>query len=144
MAWKKPTEQDLTSRLSQKEITAYSRSSEFGTDTVESVLSQATGFAREAIQSGGRCSLSPNDGEIPGGLFRHVLAIAIVDLLNRINVVPNDARRDAAKEAESYFRDVSSGKIGVEPYAGAGAVEPKAAGPLADDGPHRTLGGGLW
>ena len=24
------------------------------------------------------------------------------------------------------------------------SVEPKAAGPLADDGPHRTLGGGLW
>ena len=144
MAWKKPTEQDLTTRLSQKEITAYSRSSDFGTDTVEAVLSQATGFAREAIRSGGRCSISPTEGEIPGGLFRHVLAIAIVDLLNRINVVPNDARRDAAREAESYLRDVSSGKIGVEPYAGAGAVEPKAAGPLADDGPHRTLGGGLW
>ena len=144
MAWKKPTELDLTSRLSQKEITAYSRSSEFGTDTVEAVLSQATGFARDAIRSGGRCSISPTEGEIPGGLFRHVLAIAIVDLLNRINVVPNDARRDAAREAESYLRDVSSGKIGVEPYAGAGAVEPKAAGPLADDGPRRTLGGGLW
>ena len=144
MAWKKPTEQDLTTRLSQKETTAYSRSADFGTDTVEAVLSQATGFARDAIRSGGRCSISPTEGEIPGGLFRHVLAIAIVDLLNRINVVPNDARRDAAKEAESYLRDVSSGKIGVEPYAGAGAVEPKAAGPLADDGPHRTLGGGLW
>ena len=144
MAWKKPTEQDLTTRLSQKEIAAYSRSADFGTDTVEAVLSQATGFAREAIRSGGRCSISPTEGEIPGGLFRHVLAIAIVDLLNRINVVPNDARRDAAREAESYLRDVSSGKIGVEPYAGAGAVEPKAAGPLADDGPHRTLGGGLW
>ena len=144
MAWKKPTEQELTSRLSRSEITAYSRSSDFGTDTVEAVLSQAAGFARDAIRSGGRCSLSPNDGEIPEGLFRPVLAIAILDLLTRLNVVPNDARRDAAKEAESYLRDVSSGKIVPESYADAGAVEPKAAGPLADDGPHRTLGGGLW
>ena len=144
MAWKKPTEQDLTSRLSQREVAAYSRTSEFGTDTVEAVLAQATGFARDAIRSGGRCSLSPNDGEIPEGLFRPVLAIAILDLLTRLNVVPNDARRDAAKEAESYLRDVSSGKIVPESYTYAGAVEPKAAGPLADDGPHRTLGGGLW
>lgn len=144
MAWKKPTEQDLSTRLSQIETSAFSASSDFGSDVVECVLAHAAGFARDAIRSGGRCSISPTEGEIPGGLFRHVLSIAIVDLLNRINVVPNDARRDAAKEAESYLRDVSSGKIGVEPYAGAGAVEPKAAGPLADDGPHRTLGGGLW
>ena len=144
MAWRKPTEEDLTSRLSQNEITAFSRSSSFGTDAVEGVLAQAAGFARDAIRSGGRCSISPTEGEIPGGLFRHVLAIATLDLLTRMNVLPNDARRDAAREAESYLRDVASGKVGVEPYAGAGAVEPKSAGPLADDGPHRTLGGGLW
>ena len=144
MAWRKPTEEDLTSRLSQEEIIAYSSSSDFEHAPVEAVLSQATGFARDAIRSGGRCSISPTEGEIPGGLFRHVLAIATLDLLTRMNVLPNDARRDAAREAESYLRDVASGKVGVEPYAGAGAVEPKSAGPLADDGPHRTLGGGLW
>ena len=144
MAWRKPTEEDLTSRLSQNEITAFSRSSSFGTDAVEGVLAQAAGFARDAIRSGGRCGLSPVDGEIPDGLFRPVLAIAVLDLLTRINVRPNDTRIDAAKEAESYLREVASGKIVPESYANEGAVEPKAAGPLADDGPRRTLGGGLW
>ena len=144
MAWRKPTEEDLTSRLSQTEISAFSRSSSFETDAVSGVLAQAVGFARDAIRSGGRCGLSPVDGEIPDGLFRPVLAIAIIDLLTRFNVRPNEARSEAAKEAESYLREVAAGKIVPESYAAEGALEPKAAGPLADDGPVKTLGGGLW
>ncbi len=99
---------------------------------------------RRCFRSGGRCRISPKDGELPDGLFRPVLAIAVLDLLNRFSLQPTDARRDAAKAGEDYLKDIAAGKVVPESYAEEDAVEAKGAGPLADDGPVRTLGGGLW
>ena len=144
MAWRKPTRDDLTARLSDAETEAFSLSSGFSPDVAEGVLAQAAAFARDAVRSGGRARLSPEDGAIPDGLFRPVLAIAVLDLLNRFSIPPSDARRDAAKSAEAYLADIASGKIVPEGYAADDAVEAKGAGPEADDGPRRTLGGGLW
>lgn len=144
MAWRKPTQEDLTVRLSQDETDAFAASSSFQTDTVDGILAQSAAFARDAIRSGGRCRLSPVDGTIPEGLFRPVLAIAILDLLNRLNAPPTEARREAAKTGEDYLKDIAAGRIVPEDYAADDAVESKGAGPLADDGPIRTLGGGLW
>lgn len=144
MAWRKPTRDDLTARLSDAETEAFSLSSGFSPDVAEGVLAQSAAFARDAVRSGGRARLSPEDGAIPDGLFRPVLAIAVLDLLNRFSIPPSDARRDAAKAAEAYLADIASGKIVPESYAADDAVEAKCAGPEADDGPRRTLGGGLW
>ena len=144
MAWRKPTRDDLTARLSDRETAAFSRSSGFSPDVAEGVLAQAAAFARDAVRSGGRARLSPEDGAIPDGLLRPVLAIAVLDLLNRFSVPPSDARRDAAKAAEAYLAEIASGKIVPESYAAEDAEEAKGAGPDADDGPPRTLGGGLW
>ena len=136
MAWRKPTQDDLTARLSADEMDAFSSSSGFSPDVADGVLAQAAAFARDAVRSGGRA--------IPDGLFRPVLAIAVLDLLNRFSIPPTDARRDAAKAAESYLAEIASGKIVPESYAADDAEEAKGAGPAADDGPPRTLGGGLW
>ena len=144
MAWRKPTRDDLTARLSAEETDAFSTSSGFSPDVADGVLAQAAAFARDAVRSGGRARLSPEDGSIPDGLFRPVLAIAVLDLLNRFSIPPTDARRDAAKAAESYLAEIASGKIVPESYAAEDAEEAKGAGPDADDGPPRTLGGGLW
>ena len=144
MAWRKPTRDDLTARLSAEETDAFSASSGFSPDVADGVLAQAAAFARDAVRSGGRARLSPEDGSIPDGLFRPVLAIAVLDLLNRFSIPPTDARRDAAKAAESYLAEIASGKIVPESYAAEDAEEAKGAGPDADDGPPRTLGGGLW
>ena len=144
MAWRKPTRDDLTARLSAEEMDAFSSSSGFSPDVADGVLAQAAAFARDAVRSGGRARLSPEDGAIPNGLFRPVLAIAVLDLLNRFSIPPSDARRDAAKSAEAYLADIASGKIVPEGYAADDAVEANGAGPAADDGPPRTLGGGLW
>ena len=144
MAWRKPTQDDLTARLSQDELDAFAVSAGFSSDVVEGVLSQSAAFARDAVRSGGRCRLSPEDGAIPEGLFRPVLAIAVLDLLNRFSVQPTDARREAARAGEAYLGDVASGKVTPESYTADDAVEAKGAGPLADEGPVRTLGGGLW
>lgn len=144
MAWRKPTQEDLAVRLSQDETDAFASQSGFPTDTVDGIIAQSAAFARDAIRSGGRCSLSPVDGTIPEGLFRPVLAIAIIDLLNRFSIAPTDARREAAKAAEDHLKDIAAGRIVPEDYAADDAVESKGAGPLADDGPIRTLGGGLW
>lgn len=144
MAWRKPTRDDLTARLSAEETDAFSASSGFSPDVADGVLAQAAAFARDAVRSGGRARLSPEDGSIPDGLFRPVLAIAVLDLLNRFSIPPTDARRDAAKAAESYLAEIASGKIVPESYAADDAEEAKGAGPDADDGPPRTLGGGLW
>ena len=144
MAWRIPTQDDLTARLSADEMDASSSSSGFSPDVADGVLAQAAAFARDAVRSGGRARLSPEDGSIPDGLFRPVLAIAVLDLLNRFSIPPTDARRDAAKAAESYLAEIASGKIVPESYAAEDAEEAKGAGPDADDGPPRTLGGGLW
>ena len=144
MAWRIPTQDDLTARLSADEMDASSSSSGFSPDVADGVLAQAAAFARDAVRSGGRARLSPEDGSIPDGLFRPVLAIAVLDLLNRFSIPPTDARRDAAKAAESYLAEIASGKIVPESYAADDAEEAKGAGPDADDGPPRTLGGGLW
>ena len=144
MAWRKPTQEDLVARLSQTEISAFARASTFETDAAEGVLAQTAAFARDAMRSGGRCRLSPTDGEIPDGLFRPVIAIAILDLLNRFNVHPTEARREAARAAEDYLKDIAAGRIVPESFDAEGGEEAKSAGPMADEGPVRTLGGGLW
>ena len=144
MAWRKPTRDDLTARLSAEETDAFSTSSGFSPDVADGVLAQSAAFARDAVRSGGRARLSPEDGAIPDGLFRPVLAIAVLDLLNRFSIPPTDARRDAAKAAESYLAEIASGKSVPESYAAEDAEEAKGAGPDDDDGPPRTLGGGLW
>ena len=144
MAWRKPTQEDLTVRLSQDETDAFASQSGFPADTVDGIIAQSAAFARDAIRSGGRCRLSPVDGTIPEGLFRPVLAIAILDLLNRLSIAPTDARRDAAKAAEDYLKDIAAGRIVPESFDAEGGEEAKSAGPMADEGPVRTLGGGLW
>lgn len=144
MAWRKPTQEDLVARLSQTEISAFTRASTFETDAADGVLAQTAAFARDAMRSGGRCRLSPTDGEIPDGLFRPVLAIAILDLLNRFNVHPTEARREAARAAEDYLKEIAAGRIVPESFDAEGGEEAKSAGPMADEGPVRTLGGGLW
>ena len=144
MAWRKPTQEDLTVRLSQDETDAFASQSGFPADTVDGIIAQSAAFARDAIRSGGRCRLSPTDGEIPDGLFRPVIAIAILDLLNRINANPNEARREAARAAEDYLKDIAAGRIVPESFDAEGGEEAKSAGPMADEGPVRTLGGGLW
>lgn len=144
MAWRKPTQEDLAVRLSQTEISAFTRASTFETDAADGVLAQSAAFARDAMRSGGRCRLSPTDGEIPDGLFRPVLAIAILDLLDRFNVHPTEARREAARAAEDYLKDIAAGRIVPESFDADGGEEAKSAGPMADEGPVRTLGGGLW
>ncbi len=46
--------------------------------------------------------------------------------------------------SSGYWADAAD-SVSVRPGSGnSAAVEPKAAGPDADDGPPRTLGGGLW
>lgn len=144
MAWRKPTREDLTARLSQEEQDAFSQSADFSADAVDGVISQAAAFARDAVRSGGRAGISPEDGTVPDGLVRSVLAIVIVDLLTRYAINPSEARLAAAKSAEEHLRQVAEGKIVPESYAGEAALEAKNAGPAADDGPRRTLGGGLW
>ena len=137
-------EEDLVARLSQTEISAFTRASTFETDAADGVLAQSAAFARDAMRSGGRCRLSPTDGEIPDGLFRPVIAIAILDLLNRFNVHPTEARREAARAAEDYLKEIAAGRIVPESFDAEGGEEAKSAGPMADEGPVRTLGGGLW
>lgn len=58
MAWRKPTQDDLTARLSQDELDAFAASAGFSSDVVDGVLAQSASFARDAVRSGGRCRLS--------------------------------------------------------------------------------------
>ena len=144
MSWAKPTRDDLTARLSEMEQDAHSGSSGFAPDVVDGVLRQTVAFARDAVRSGGRVRMSGDPAEIPQGLLRPVLAIATVELLSRLDITVNETRTAAAREAEAYLAKVAKGEIVPEGFDGEGGVEATGPGPQADDGPVRTLGGGLW
>jgi len=113
--WRKLTEDDLTSRLSRAEIEAYSRSASFATNPVSSILSDVTEEVRGYIASGRKCRMGP-DGTIPSMLVSSALSLAVIYLLGRIGISPNEARSKAATDAYAVLNKVSSGGIIPEDY----------------------------
>lgn len=123
--WRRPDNDDLVATLSQKEIDAFRASAGFAADPIERLLTRTAAMVRGYIRSGGKCALSPNEGEIPESTISKAMDYAAFDVLKRLNLKPNEARTQARTAAEEFFRRIEDGKIIPESY---GASEDKPTG----------------
>ncbi len=119
--WKKLTAEDLASKLSQREIDAYSRSSFAQTEPVDALLDHTVEEVRGFIASGRKCVLDPNESTIPAMLTSAVLDYVTFNLLKRINQPVSDPRTKAYDRAVALFDKLATGAI-VPPDGGENAT----------------------
>ena len=134
MAWIKPTRDDLTATLSQRETDAFSRSSGFTDDVVDGILSRTSDLVRGFVRAGG-AKVPAQTGTIPPALLAPAMDYAAFDLLKRFDIPASEDRRKARTDAVALFEKVAERKLAVEPAddeevaAAAVAASPVAAPP---------------
>ena len=133
MAWIKPTERDLASCLSQKEIDAFrqSPSATGAEDPVAALLAATAQQVRAAVRANRAVAMGPAD-TVPQSLMRAALAIAAFDALKRLPVPVGEDRRQAKDDALALLDKVAAGRITPE-SAGADDASANAAGPAWDE-----------
>jgi len=144
--WTELTEEGLHAALAAAEAEAFRRSAGAGADPVAEELANTAAFVRGCVRSGGRAAVPPGALRVPRSLARAAYDIARYNILTRVNLPVNESRARAWESARTLLEEVRRGAYAPEPDAGdAGdGGEPTRALPEADDGPPRTLGGGLW
>lgn len=145
--WRTIDETDLAASISQDEIDTYRQSGPLdGSDPVARLLASTADAVRFYVSCNGHVRMGPAP-TIPCGLVVPAMDYAAAKVLNRLRVPLSDDRRDALRRAEELFEKVAHGEVTPESWCedgeDAGDSRP-ATSPLADDGPRRTLGGGLW
>ena len=116
--WRKPTEDDIVATLSADELDAYCQSGNWTSDPIELLTKRVASYVRGYLATNGNIRLSPNEHEIPEATIGPAMDYLAIDILKRINISPNDIRKDARKDAIAYFDKIASGKIAVESYGG--------------------------
>jgi hypothetical protein len=111
MAWRKPETRDLTAKLNQREVDIFRQHPDFRTmaDPASDILEQTAEFVRGFCRTNKQVKMSPAVGTIPEGLISPAMDYAAFDVLKRINVQPNDARKAAWEKALELFEKVGSG-----------------------------------
>jgi len=102
---------DLAAKLNQRELTAFKQHPDFASmaDPAADILEQTAEFVRGFCRSNKQVKMSPALGTIPEGLVSPAMDYAVFDVLKRINVNPNDARKAAWEKAIEVFEKVASG-----------------------------------
>lgn len=126
MAWRKVTESDLISSLSQKEVNAFRTSSEFEHDPVEQLLAGIVAKVRGYIRASRTVALDPDESKIPEALVSDAMDYVRYEILTRMNLVVNESRTKAYERAVETFKEVANGTFKVEP-----GVEPVPASSVA-------------
>jgi hypothetical protein len=120
MAWRIPTEADLTATLSQEEVDAFrAKVEQVGEDSLRSLIVRTAEFVRGFLRTGG-VKMDPAAGSIPDGLISPAMDYAAGDVLKRVDIVMNSDRAKARGDALELFRQVSKGDYRPEPF---GATE---------------------
>lgn len=111
MGWRKPEQRDLAAKLNQKELESFKLHPEYesSADPAEDILAQTAEFVRGACRTNKQVRLSPEYRSIPESLISPAMDLAVFDVLKRINVVPNEARKSAWEKAHELFERVASG-----------------------------------
>ena len=111
MAWRKPVLRDLTAKLNQREVDLFSAHPDFGSmsNPAADLLEQTAEFVRGFCRTNKQVRMSPEAGTIPEGLISPAMDYAVYDVLKRINVQPNEARKAAWEKATELFKDVGTG-----------------------------------
>lgn len=115
MAWRIPTESDLTATLSAREVEAFRRSSEFSADPVDALLMRTAELVRGYLRQSG-VAMSPTAGHIPEGLISPACDYAAYDVLKRMPQEVGRDRADARRAAVALFEAVAKGAYKVEAY----------------------------
>lgn len=112
MAWRKPETRDLTAKLNQRELDAFRQHPDFKTmaDPAADILEQTAEMVRGYCRTNKQVRMSPELGSIPEGLISPAMDYAAYDILKRINVAVNDARKAAWEKAIELFEKVASGQ----------------------------------
>ena len=109
--WRTVDENDLAATLSQQEVDAYRHSASLDcSDPVARLLSRTAALVRGYIATNGKVARMGPSGTLPESLVSPAMDYAAFDVLKRVNVPVNEARRRARERAEDLFRDVAQGK----------------------------------
>lgn len=121
MAWRVPETRDLTAKLNQRELTAFKQHPDFATmaDPSADILEQTAEMVRGYCRTNKQVRMSPAHGTIPEGLMSPAMDYAVFDVLKRINVQPNEARKAAWEKAIEIFEKVSRGEYIPESWSGS-------------------------
>ncbi len=119
MAWRKPETRDLTAKLNQRELTAFKQHPDFASmaDPAADLLEQTAEMVRGYCRTNKQVKMSPVLGTIPEGLLSPAMDIAVFDVLKRINVNPNEARKAAWEKALDLLEKVGRGEFIPESWA---------------------------
>lgn len=118
MAWRKPTEEDLTTALSIDERRFYMERFAVDADAiVPAVLARAVdrcwGYLRKSGVALGAA------GTLPPEVLPVAMDIACYNLVVRINLTPSEGRQRLYEEAIAFLEAVAEKKSAVEPGAEA-------------------------
>lgn len=129
MAWRKPDIRDLTAKLNQKELQAFKIHPDYATaaNPADDLLEQTAEFVRGFCRTNKQVKMSPDLGTIPEGLISPAMDVAAFDLLKRINVMPNEARKAAWEKALELFDRVAKGEYIPESWFPDGSGEDDAS-----------------
>lgn len=115
--WRKPTLEDISATLSEKEIEAYRTSiMAQANDPIEELLYRGASLVRSYCRANRAISLSPNEYEIPEGLVSPLCDYVAYDILKRLPLVINEDRKQARKDAVLMFEKVANGTLTPESY----------------------------
>lgn len=119
MAWRKPEPRDLAAKLNQKEIDAYRIHPDFKSvaDPVNDLLAMTAESIRNYCRTNKTVTMSPEPGTIPEGLMSFAMDIAAYDVLTRIGVPVNEARKAKWERAMEWLEKVASGQLTPESWS---------------------------
>ena len=137
--WRQITEADLAATLSQGEIDAFRRDGATdGSDPVASLLARTAGKVRVYISSNASVKMGAYP-TIPEGLVSPACDLAAWDVLKRIDVVPNEARKAARDAAEKMLEDIARGLLKPESAVDDDGNETATTPAFAPATPERML-----
>ena len=140
--WRKVTEQDLVSALSQEEIDAFRAGQGDGDDPIETQIADMVAYVRGIIRSSpAKVRLASDESKLPASLVKPAMDQLRFDVLTRMDVKVNESRTLAYQKALELFNAVRAGEYipesdGITDDSADIAGSP-AASPRPE--PHRLL-----
>ena len=122
MAWRKPTEEDLTTAFSIDERRFYMERFAVDADAiVPAVIARAVDRCWGYLRKSG-VALGPA-GTLPPEVMPSAMDLACYNLVVRINLTPSDGRQKLYDAAIAFLEAVADKKMSVEPGAEAPAEQ---------------------
>ena len=120
MAWRKPELRDIAAKLNQRELDAFRQHPDFASaaDPVADLLELTAESVRGFCRTNKQVRMCPDASTIPEGLMTFAMDFAVYDVLKRISVATNEARKAAWEKALEVFQAVADGKFIPESWSG--------------------------